>query len=58
MKKGVIFMDFDFSSIIITLDYLIRKVMAILDSLMLTFGGSSTTETTEAETTTEAAIVE
>ena len=51
-------MDFDFSSIIITLDYLIRKVMAILDSLMLSFGGSSTTETTEAETTTEAAIVE
>ena len=51
-------MEFDFSSIIITLDYLIRKVMSILDSLMLTFGGSSTTETTEAETTTEAAIVE
>lgn len=31
----------DFSSIIITLDYYIRKIMAILDDLLLMFGGSS-----------------
>lgn len=33
----------DFSKIIITLDYYIRKIMALLDELLLMFGGSSVT---------------
>lgn len=44
-------MDLDFSSIIITLDYYIRKIMALLDELLLMFGGS---KTTAPETTTQA----
>lgn len=40
----------DFSTIIITLDYYIRKIMALLDKLLLMFGSSTTT----APTTTEA----
>lgn len=43
-------MDLDFSSIIITLDYYIRKIMALLDKLLLMFGSS----TTAPETTTQA----
>ena len=34
---------FDFSKIIVTLDYYIRKIMALLDDLLLMFGGSSAT---------------
>lgn len=33
----------DFGSIIVTLDYYIRKIMALLDDLLLMFGGSSAT---------------
>lgn len=33
----------DFGSIIITLDYYIRKIMALLDKLLAMFGGSATT---------------
>lgn len=40
-------MDLDFSTIIITLDYYIRKIMALLDELLLMFGGSTTTPETE-----------
>lgn len=36
----------DFSKIIITLDYFIRKIMALLDDLMKKFG-SATPETPE-----------
>ncbi len=40
-------MELDFSSIIITLDYYIRKIMAILDDLLLMFGSTPTTPETE-----------
>lgn len=46
----------DFSSIIITLDYYIRKIMALLDDLLLMFGGSTTTTTPEAGETPEEVV--
>lgn len=49
----------DLTKIIVTLDYLIRKVMEILDSLMLKMGISTTvaeTTTVEGETTTVAGV--
>lgn len=48
----------ELGSIIVTLDYLIRMAMKILDKLMKTLGISTTaaeTTTVEAETTTVAA---
>lgn len=41
----------DFGSIIVTLDYYIRKIMALLDDLLLMFGGSSTTPEEGADAT-------
>lgn len=50
----------DLSKIIVTIDYLIRKVMEILDSLMLKMGITTTvapeTTTVEGETTTVAGV--
>lgn len=36
-------MDLDFSKIIITLDYFIRKIMKLLDELLAKFGSTTTT---------------
>ena len=41
----------DFSKIIITLDYYIRKIMALLDDLLLMFGNSSATPEDGADVT-------
>lgn len=40
-------MELDFSSIIITLDYYIRKIMSLLDKLLLMFGTTPSTPETE-----------
>ena len=46
-------MELDFGSIIVTLDYYIRKIMALLDELLAMFGGSAATPEDSVETPDE-----